>query len=154
MIELELTGNGATGRINWQNLLAEVGPEGVLRGSDDLEKAVSARSGCFFHRLFDRVNIRVCCAVEPRCVHAQRYLNAMAMLLRDPEQILAQHEMPGTTVDDGIGLEGMYCCSATSREALVHGARVNCTNVGHGRRRNFPKNDPIMGVSFDIGSPH
>jgi hypothetical protein len=53
------------------------------------ESKDAARAGLFFHRLFDRVNIRACCAFEPCGVHAQHYLNAMAMLLRDPEQILS-----------------------------------------------------------------
>jgi hypothetical protein len=52
------------------------------------------RDGSSFHRLFDRLNIRCRCAVEPRGVHAQRDLDAVSVLLRDPEQILSEHELP------------------------------------------------------------
>ena len=40
------------------------------------------------------MNIRLRCAFEPRGVHAQHHLDAMAVLLRDPEQIFSQHELP------------------------------------------------------------
>jgi hypothetical protein len=53
-----------------------------------------ACNGSSFHRFFDRVNIGVCCSVEPRSVHAQHHLHTMAVLLRDPQQILPQHELP------------------------------------------------------------
>ena len=32
---------------------------------------------------------------EPRCVHAQHNFDAVSVLLGDPEQVLAQHELPG-----------------------------------------------------------
>src|SRR5450432_2751399 len=54
-----------------------------------------ARRGCYFHRLLGRLNIGLRCAFEPRDVHAQHRLDAMAVLLRDPQQILSQHELPG-----------------------------------------------------------
>jgi hypothetical protein len=55
----------------------------------------AARAWVFFHRIFDRVNVSVSCAFEPRGVHAQHHLDAMSALFRDPEQILSQHELPG-----------------------------------------------------------
>ena len=65
--------------------------------SEDIERIqqCSARIGSFIHRFFDRVNIRLRCTVEPRGVHAQHYLDAVSVLLRDPEQILSQYELPG-----------------------------------------------------------
>jgi hypothetical protein len=48
-----------------------------------------------FHRLFDRVNIGVRCSLEPRGVHAQHYLDAVSVLLRDPEHVFSEHELPG-----------------------------------------------------------
>jgi CheY-like chemotaxis protein len=54
-----------------------------------------ARRGCYVHRLFDRLNIGLRCAFEPRGVHAQHHLDAMSVLLCDPQQILSQHELPG-----------------------------------------------------------
>jgi hypothetical protein len=45
----------------------------------------------FFHRLFDRVNIGIRCAFEPRGVHAQHHLDAMSVLLRDPKALVRSH---------------------------------------------------------------
>jgi hypothetical protein len=39
--------------------------------------------------LFDCLNIRVCCTLEPRGVHAQHHLDTVSVLLGDPEQILS-----------------------------------------------------------------
>jgi hypothetical protein len=51
-----------------------------------------AHDGSSLHRLFDRVNVDIRCAVEPRGVHAQHHLDTVSVLLRDPQQILSQHE--------------------------------------------------------------
>jgi hypothetical protein len=45
--------------------------------------------------LFDRLNIGFRGSIKPRGVHAQHHLDAMSVLLRDPEQILSQHQLPG-----------------------------------------------------------
>jgi hypothetical protein len=46
----------------------------AVRESNNAARA----SGLFFHRFFDRVNIRVSCGLEPRGVHAQHYLDAVS----------------------------------------------------------------------------
>ena len=54
-----------------------------------------ARRGSFSHRLFDRVNVGIRCSLEPRGVYTEHHLDTMSVLLRDPQQILSQHELPG-----------------------------------------------------------
>jgi hypothetical protein len=50
-------------------------------------KNVARTTGVFSIAFFDRVNIRFRCAFEPRGVHAQHYLDAVSVLLRDPEMV-------------------------------------------------------------------
>ena len=72
------------------------------------------RRGSFFDRLLDRVNVGFRCSLEPRGVHAQHHLDAVPVLLRDPEQILSQHELPGHR-----GMPGVVG-SAPSRVGVLH----------------------------------
>ncbi len=41
------------------------------------------------------MNVGIRCTLEPRGIHAQHYLDAVSVLLRDPKQIPTQHELPG-----------------------------------------------------------
>ena len=50
-----------------------------------------ACSGSFFHRLFDGVNVGFRRPLQPRGVHAQHHLDAVTVLLRNPEQVRSQH---------------------------------------------------------------